>query len=149
MPITKLKDSETSDAASIESACFGTSAWGEDSIRLTSSGKGVIALVHKDPVGEMDGYVILRWVAGEAEVLRIAVLPRSRRQGIARGLLLEAIQRAAHGGVGEVFLEVRGSNTAATGFYASMGFENAGTRKGYYKNPDEDGIIMRKKIQGP
>jgi ribosomal-protein-alanine N-acetyltransferase len=42
-----------------------------------------------------------------------------------------------------MYLEVRESNTAARRLYASRGFEEMGRRRGYYKRPAEDAIVLR------
>jgi ribosomal-protein-alanine N-acetyltransferase len=44
---------------------------------------------------------------------------------------------------GEVFLEVRESNTAARALYAKLGFSDAGTRPKYYSEPEESAVVMR------
>jgi ribosomal-protein-alanine N-acetyltransferase len=46
-------------------------------------------------------------------------------------------------GVTKVHLEVRDSNLAAKGLYASLGFIEAGRRSGYYTDSIEDAITMR------
>ena len=47
-------------------------------------------------------------------------------------------------GLETVFLEVRSRNTAAINLYTAYGFKRVGVRKGYYKNPDDDAVIMLK-----
>jgi len=43
-----------------------------------------------------------------------------------------------------IFLEVRASNTAARRLYENLGFKEAGCRKGYYTNPNEDAVLYSK-----
>ena len=45
-------------------------------------------------------------------------------------------------GLETTFLEVRSKNAPALALYRAYGFEEVGVRKGYYKNPDDDAIIM-------
>ena len=45
-----------------------------------------------------------------------------------------------------VFLEVRRSNGAAISLYTSLGFENIGVRKNYYKLPTEDALLYKKDL---
>jgi len=85
------------------------------------------------------GFLISRTVAGEMEILNLAVAPAFRRQGIARALL----ENALDGFEGAVFLEVRQSNVAAQTLYASFGFCLAGLRRNYYDSPKEDAVVMR------
>ena len=48
----------------------------------------------------------------------------------------------ARGG-SEVFLEVRASNAVAQALYAGRGFRTEGRRRGYYRRPDEDALVLR------
>ncbi len=88
-----------------------------------------------------------RWsrvpAAGEAELLRIAVDPAHRGQGLGQ-VLLEACQRQlAEDGLIHLFLEVRPSNAAAIRLYRACGWEPCGRRPGYY--PDgEDAVLYRR-----
>ena len=45
-----------------------------------------------------------------------------------------------------VFLEVRPSNLAARSLYEKIGFTMLGLRRGYYRNPSEDAIVMGKSL---
>jgi ribosomal-protein-alanine acetyltransferase len=85
------------------------------------------------------GFLTVRETApGEREILNLAVAPGQRRHGIARRLLQEAMRVG-----GAWYLEVRESNAAAIGLYASAGFKVAGRRPGYYHDPEEAAIVMR------
>lgn len=104
---------------------------------------GSLALVAgtPDPVG----FILLRQVADEAEVILIAVEPAARRQGVARCLLQEGT--SALDGVAELFLEVATDNAAAIALYERAGFAPVGLRRGYYTGADgtrTDALIMRK-----
>jgi ribosomal-protein-alanine acetyltransferase len=88
------------------------------------------------------GFLVVRETfPGESEVLNLVVAKHFRRQGIARKLLQEAIDYAP----GDWFLEVRKSNRAAIELYKSMGFTIVGKRPEYYHNPDESGIVMKRR----
>ncbi|MBQ2297995.1 MAG: PD40 domain-containing protein [Bacteroidaceae bacterium] len=47
-------------------------------------------------------------------------------------------------GVSEIFLEVRASNEGAIALYSHSGFLRVGERRGFYRAPTEDAIIMKK-----
>lgn len=88
------------------------------------------------------GYSLTRAVAGQAELLRIAVKPELRRQGIGAVLLKATLDFAESLGCEKCFLEVRPSNRAAVQLYLTAGFREAGRRAGYYSHPDEDALVM-------
>ena len=92
------------------------------------------------------GFLAARQTADEAEVLNIAVHKDFRRQGAASALLIAALDKFQRSGVVSVFLELRASNRAAHALYERHGFVSAGSRKGYYRDPPEDAVCMRKKF---
>jgi len=64
------------------------------------------------------------------------------------GQMLDAVLIELAGrGVRAAFLEVRESNTAARGLYASRGFREIGRRKNYYRRPVEDALVMRRVLE--
>ncbi len=89
------------------------------------------------------GGALVRVVAGEGEILRIAVAPASRRQGIGGRLLRTLMSAIADACMEGVYLEVRASNAAARGLYARAGFVECGRRRDYYAAPCEDAVLMR------
>ncbi|MEW6218960.1 MAG: ribosomal protein S18-alanine N-acetyltransferase [Thermodesulfobacteriota bacterium] len=88
------------------------------------------------------GYIGLRLVVDEAEVLRLAVLPAHRGQGIGTRLVRHACAALEQEGAGRLFLEVRPSNTVARHLYAQAGFQPVGRRSHYYQQPDEPALIL-------
>ncbi|MHA7651773.1 ribosomal protein S18-alanine N-acetyltransferase [Mycobacterium sp. ML4] len=80
----------------------------------------------------------------EYEVHTIGVDPAYQGQGIGRRLLNELLDYA-DGGV--VFLEVRTDNESAIGLYRSVGFEQIGLRKRYYRVSGADAYTMRRDAQ--
>ncbi|MGB3248698.1 MAG: GNAT family N-acetyltransferase, partial [Tabrizicola sp.] len=81
------------------------------------------------------GFLLGRTVAGEAELLTIAVAPEARRRGLGRKLMARFIYQAQLRGAERTFLEVAADNPAAIALYESCGFRQAGTRRGYYRTP--------------
>lgn len=97
------------------------------------------------------GFLIGRVVAGEAELLTLAVDPAARRQGTARALVAEFITEAAGRGAARVFLEVMQDNVAALTLYRAMGFREAGMRRGYYRQTEGapvDALVMDRVLAG-
>jgi ribosomal-protein-alanine acetyltransferase len=94
------------------------------------------------------GFLVVRVVTSEAEILNLAVDQRVRRKGIARALLQEALRELRNAEVRSVCLEVRESNAGAGAFYGGLGFETYAKRPGYYHNPEEGALCMRRKLLG-
>lgn len=92
------------------------------------------------------GFIALRVIAGEAEILNLAVLPESRRRGCGSRLLAAAELHARSSGALSLFLEVRESNSPAIRFYENQGFVRTGLRPNYYRDPAEAAVLMMKKI---
>ncbi len=83
--------------------------------------------------GEVAGYGIMSYGAGEAHILNICVRSDLRSQGIGRKLMHYLLERAGAAQMQDVFLEVRPSNPAAIALYVSLGFTQIGIRKAYYQ----------------
>ncbi len=90
------------------------------------------------------GYVVALTVGEEGEVANLAVAPAARRRGVGGVLLDRFIEESERAGVMALFLEVRESNVAARRLYESRGFAQVGRRKGYYRTPDEDALVLRR-----
>jgi len=86
------------------------------------------------------GYLILSRYDTVWHLMNVAVDPSRRRQGIARGMLDEMLDRV--GRDEQYTLEVRISNAPALALYRSYGFRSAGTRPRYYRDTGEDAVIM-------
>jgi ribosomal-protein-alanine N-acetyltransferase len=123
--------------AAIEQRVF-PDPWSRESFRRLLGG---LALVAEGDDG-VDGYLFALWVDDESEILNVAVRPEVRRRGIARRLMARALERLADAGVRHVFLEVRESNAAARAFYDRQGFRPVGRRRGYYRQPREDALVL-------
>jgi ribosomal-protein-alanine N-acetyltransferase len=97
-------------------------------------------------VAEVDDRVVAMLVGwmlvDELHIATIATHPDFRRQGIGRKLLSYALLRAQEEGAQSSFLEVRESNLAAQEMYRQFGYEPTGRRKRYYKDNDEDAVLM-------
>jgi len=97
---------------------------------------GVSLMLARDPdSGVPIGFSLFRSVAGQAELLLLAVLPGHRRRGIGHSLLANFIERSRSDGVERVHLEVRDGNPAVA-MYRAAGFAPVGRRRKYYHAPD-------------
>ena len=84
---------------------------------------------------------------GESTLENMAVAAAWQRQGIGRRLLAAGLLWCRAHASGAVFLEVRTSNRAAIALYERAGFSAVGNRPGYYREPAEDGLQMRKSLE--
>jgi ribosomal-protein-alanine N-acetyltransferase len=116
--------------------------WPERSFRfeLTENqvSRGWVAEVE----GKIAAMLVLWFIIDEAHIATIAVHPDFRRQGIGEQILLHALRAAHSEGVQRAFLEARAGNFAAQAMYRKYGFEMAGVRPGYYKDNNEDALLM-------
>lgn len=130
----------------IERASFGD-PWtrGMFGTHLVSDGGNNFLIAEDD--GSVVGYAITVAVAGESELLNIAVDPERRGQRIGAMLLDAAMERCRVSGASEMWLEVRASNAGARMLYDSRGFAEMGVRKRYYHAPREDAIVLRSDLR--
>ena len=97
-------------------------------------------------VAELDGQVVgmlVAWlIVDEIHIATIATHNDFRRQGIGEKLLMHTLKSAKEEDVVTSFLEVRESNVFARGMYDKFGYVEVGRRKHYYRDNDEDAILM-------
>lgn len=96
-------------------------------------------------LSETGGFALTREIAGESELLTIAVDPAHQNKGIGRRLL----QRWMAAGADTAFLEVAADNAGAIHLYSSMGFQITATRPAYYRRKDAaavDALILTKDL---
>jgi len=92
-------------------------------------------------------YAFLRLVAAEVHVLKVAVTPARRKQGIASWLMGRCLALSAAQGARSAHLEVRPSNIPAVELYQKLGFKPVGRRPEYYTDSKEDALLMIKTLK--
>ena len=126
----------------MEKECFSL-PWSRDTLTemLDSRFDTVwIAFLEEEAAGFLD----FREIAGEGELMRVAVRPRFRNRGLGRMLLDKMLEKAENGGTETIVLEVRRSNAPAIALYTGAGFKQEAVRKNYYDEPQEDALILRR-----
>ena len=142
MIITKMGPQHVHQVAELEKLCFAD-PWSENSIASELENELSLWIVALEGDTVL-GYVGSQTVMDETDMMNIAVHPEYRRQKIAVGLIVGLIGALQKRGSRCLTLEVRESNEPAKKLYESMGFEQIGLRKNYYRNPRENAIILRK-----
>ena len=118
--------------------------WTAEDLTSTLSVPGAAALV-VELAGTTYGFVQFQWVAGEAEINTICVLPNYRRQHFGQDLMRGLIVHLQAMGTTKLFLEVAENNGAARGLYESFGFQVSGQRKAYYAD-GQNAVTMIKEF---
>lgn len=124
-------------------------SWSASAVVRILALPGCWALLAIAPDGEPAGFVMVRIAADEAEILNLVVAEGARRKGIGRALLDAVTARAGRCGVSAMYLEVATANAAGRALYESVGFQQVGNRRDYYRNGDgnyTDALIMKRAI---
>ena len=129
------------DIVTIERESFSV-PWSADSLRQAGEMENSIFLtVSAD--GCIAGFGCILLVAGEGELVDIAVSPAFRKRGLGQMLMTALLNEAKCRGAEQIFLEVRRSNASARHLYEKNGFFEIGLRKKYYRDPVEDAVLMQ------
>lgn len=143
--IRPIHPDDASALADLEARCAGAATWGRDGYQKLDPNESNGWAAQKND--RILGFILIRRIADEMEILNLAVDSDARRRGIGRRLLQRALQEADQHGVTQLHLEVRESNAAARAFYSSAGFAEHGHRKNYYSQPVEDATLLTLRLQ--
>lgn len=142
--IRRMLPAEAGAVAELFAGAAEAAHWSaQDLVQLETSGTRIWVAIQETDVA---GAVAAREMAGEAEILNLAVAAVWRKRGIGRRLMEAALEEAVSAGVRRVFLEVRESNAGARAFYFRLGFAEGGRRRGYYQNPAEDALLLSRSL---
>lgn len=93
---------------------------------------------------QLIGYVAIHHIFDEVSINQVFIDDKVRNKGLGTELLEFVLNQLSARGVINVFLEVRESNLAALKIYEKVKFDIITKRKNYYKDPQEDAIILQK-----
>lgn len=130
------------DIAEIERENY--SPWSVESLVQELEAFGAICLVAETSDSAIIGWCACRVCRPEAELLKIAVQQKSRGLGIGCLLLGHLFRELQKREITSLFLEVRSKNRTAMKFYDRTGFRHVGSRPGYYADPPDSALILRK-----
>jgi len=125
----------------LDKLCF-TLPWPERSFRFELTDNPASRCWVYETDGKIVGAVVSWLLVDEAHIATLAVHPDFRRMGIAMKLMRYSLRYMAKEGAVTSHLEVREGNEAARSLYRALGYEDIGRRKRYYKDNDEDAILM-------
>jgi [ribosomal protein S18]-alanine N-acetyltransferase len=144
--LSRATAADLPEVIALERVCYGD-PWPASAFASLPENARVFFTVARDVGRALSGYVVAWYVMDEGELANLAVAPAAREQGIGRALLDSMLDDARARGIAQIYLEVRESNSAARQLYASRGFEEVGKRKGYYRTPKEDALILRRTLK--
>lgn len=125
--------------AALHAQAFPDEPWSPESFATLLAQPGVVGLLD-----ERGGFLVLRLVLDEAEILTLGVTPK--REGIATSLLNEAIERLRRRDIATLHLEVAAPNVAARALYEKAGFTQTGLRRRYYAD-GSDALTLSKGVR--
>lgn len=132
------------DLAAIHAACFTLPRpWNAGEIGALLDSPYVFVLT------EPHGFLMGRAIAGEAELLTLAVLPAARRQGLGARLTLQFLAESRARNATQSFLEVAAGNGPAIALYEQVGFSPVGRRSRYYIGSDgltDDALVLSRAL---
>ena len=136
--IRKMEISDLNDVLSLGRDIF-RDAWNEAMFSEEILKHDAFVLCLED---EIIGYICGWLLYEEYNITNVAIDAKFQKMGLGTKLVRFIIDYVAQKNCPIFFLEVRGSNYAAIHLYKKIGFDIVGKRKKYYKNPEEDALLM-------
>jgi ribosomal-protein-alanine N-acetyltransferase len=141
LSVRKMILADLPQVVEIDKASFSL-PWPERSFRFELTDN----VASRSWVAELDGRIvgmIVLWLlVDEAHIATIATHPDFRQRGIGKKLLIHGLTSVKAEGAQRAFLEVRAGNELAQEMYRKFGFVVDGRRPRYYKDNNEDAILM-------
>lgn len=144
MNIRIMTEDDIDDVCRIENESFAV-PWSRESIEKAYEQPGNIYIIAEEE-DEVIGFAGFWTSFDTADLCSIAVKEKYRKRHTGYELLSEGIRLCRQNGIERIMLEVRASNEPAIKLYHKMDFKEIGKRRGYYKEPVEDALIMEKKF---
>lgn len=134
--IQPVQKSDLQTLAEIHAASF-SHAWSDGELEKMLDNDNYLCMVAHPPrttKSKPSGFILVRSVLDEAEVITIATKPSARRKGVARNLMQAVIRHLEFDRKDKLFLEVDEGNQPAVKLYESLGFKKISEREGYYSD---------------
>jgi len=132
--------------AELEKSCF-KKAWREASFSKLMSHAWFRAWTwHAEANSKALAFLIVEDHSDLFSILRVGVVPGHQRQGIGREMMDFLIQLARNEQIPKILLEVHEFNLAAQHLYFASGFRQIHRKKGYYRDPPGNALVLSKAI---
>lgn len=146
MAIRRADAEDLAEILSLERVCHGAPHWAEDIWRELLSPAPAAMVRRAVFVAKMDdelvGFVVVGGLDEVVELESVAVVESRRGQGIGKALCRSGMAWARELGARRMELEVRASSDGVLAMYRSLGFREVGRRRRYYREPEEDAVLM-------
>jgi ribosomal-protein-alanine N-acetyltransferase len=142
--IDRMAEDDVDEVVRIEKTCF-SDPWSKTSFREELRHGFSVPLVVKSGK-KVVGYTCLWYIDSQMEIANFAVSAKNRRRGIAKRMMERVLWEAQARGCKQLILSVRESNLPAINLYIGFGFVEVHRRRGYYRLPVEDALIMVKNL---
>jgi len=140
--VRKMEPGDIPAVVTIDQTSFSL-PWPESSYRYeVHDNKAARCFVAEDNNHKIVAMIVSWMIVDELHIATFATHLNFRRKGIGSRLLREALDDARAAGARRAFLEVREGNLAAQEMYQKFGFKVTGRRPRYYRDNDEDAILM-------
>ncbi|ADI65931.1 ribosomal protein S18-alanine N-acetyltransferase [Trichormus azollae] len=143
LKIQSLTPEHLGELLELDKACFN-GLWTMDGYgrELESPNSHFLGLFSPFSSSGLLGMGCIWSILEEAHITILAVHPQYHRQGLGQALLYSLLKTASDCGLERATLEVRASNNGAISLYEKFGFKIAGRRPCYYKDNEEDALIL-------
>ena len=132
--------------AELDKSCF-KKAWREESFSKLMNYPWFRAWTwHAEATSKALAFLIIEDQSDLFSILRVGVMPEYKRQGIGREMMDFLIQLARNEQVPKILLEVHEFNLAAQHLYFASGFCQIHLKKGYYRDPPGNALVLAKAI---
>ncbi|MEI2581530.1 GNAT family N-acetyltransferase [Scytonema sp. PRP1] len=143
LEIRHLTPADLSAMLELDQACFG-GLWTMDGYQreLDSPNSDLLGLFSSVCVNRLLGICCFWSILDEAHITILAVDPQVPPSRLRTGFTVLCAKNCLRSRLERATLEVRASNSAAISLYQKFGFKTAGRRPRYYKDNDEDALIL-------
>jgi ribosomal-protein-alanine N-acetyltransferase len=159
LPEVRIRPARLEDVESVvalERGIAGAPHWNESEYTAVFDADAVIRrllVVAENGDQELVGFAVGKVVGprGTAvgELESVAVAAEARRAGVGRALCEAVVDWCREQGADSAELEVRSASEGAISLYRGLGFETVGLRKGYYRDPVDDAVLMSRVYSRP